>query len=816
MDNDNKLESIAEDAKQALIKLKSTGYKEALGLYEQILKEVDNDQLRLKVSGYIDKAKAFKVGDKYKELLDFGEGIQQKIESNEQVRSDDFEDQFKQLIQSGDIDQIPVLISQLPADQFDKKYPKQAAVLGFLMLIKHPELEREIAQDSTFIADFKTVQIVLQAYQSNDVEKLNQRLKLIPFRSAFKDFRVILNAVLASSGSIEKMQSLLSTINDKSPYHPLAGILLAYTKDGMELFKDFASLDYEQQSLIRKAKGFNGQQQDFIAHLLRQYDDLSEKTMFSMAIQYQILFGSALAEQFCQTLLINYPAGYQDYIKHFDSNNEFEELRIKALTCEKHDNFYDADYYWRQGIDQLKAEEGSDVKIALIFQHIADHQQVPVSKNDCLIESLYYDPDDKESYLSVLNFYAQQKHENYYQWLAQGIEKYPEDIDILNSAIKTVSEHNDVVQYAQMLLKIDPLNSLAKQTLFSAHLNQAKHFLIEKKYTEVEQQLTEIKQLKLGKADTARSKLLTGFLKFVQSDKAQGPQEIIDALQLLYTDPVNGRFKATMETLLLELSELDISIPVVDGYLLTSRELAQLNLQIEQYNDEEAHLYVALKQIKPYLIASLHQQTYDEALLLNLAQQLDSIQHYELLNIVSSQALDKWTNPVWVYYQVLSGTQNQAEECSYINLRRLQKSLEQAREEKDQRCMILIDEFLKQYKIAHPGKMTQFFQKLFLEGNHKTSDDPMETLFGHLSDEILLQLSEPVDTMSKQTTLEQLAEVISPDDNQLVLAMMQNPDLYNALIVVQAAEQSGVNIEADIDQVFECFNFVFNTLGNSQ
>ncbi|MEE9337101.1 MAG: hypothetical protein V3U87_03405 [Methylococcaceae bacterium] len=816
MHKDHTLESIAEDATRALKKLKLTSYKEVVGFYKQALSEVDNDQLRLKFSGYIDKAKVFNLGDKYTDLLNFSEKFQeQEVQPIEQAQSDIFEDQFKQLIQSGDLDQIQVLLNKLSIEQVDKQYPAQVAVIGLLMLIQHPEFEKNLPKDSTFITDFKVAQKALQAFQANDLKMLKQTLKFISFRSAFKDFRIILNAVLAAPSSIEKMELLLGTITDQSPYYPVANLLLAYTKEGADLFKDLVSFDYEQQNLIGTIKGFNDQQQEFIAHLLRQYDDLSEKIMFSMAIQYQALFGSALVEQFCQTLLISYPAGYEDYIKSFGSVNEFEALRIKALTCEKEDNFYDADYYWRQSINQLKAEEGNEVKVALILHHIAQHQQDEAAKNDCLIESLQYDPDSKDNYLSVLNFYAQQQHEKYHPWLAQGLEKFPQDSDILNSAIKTVSEYKDVIQYAKMLLQIDPLNSLAKQTLFSAHLDQAKQFLVDKKYSEVEQELEEIDQLKLGKANIAKSKLLQGFFNFIQSDKAQGHQEIIDALQFVYEDSVNLRFKASMEALIFGLSELDISIQIDDGYLLAPDELVQLSLQIEQYKNEQEYLPIVLNQIKPILIESLQQQTYDETLCLNLAQQLDSIQQYELLNIMASQALDKWKNPVWVYYQVLSATQNQAEECSYINLRRLQKSLEQAREEKNQRCIILIDEFLNQYKAAHPGKMTQFFQKLFLEGKQQTSEDPLETLFGNLSDKILLQLSEPVDTMSKQTTLEQLSQVIRPDDNALVLAMMQTPDLYNALIVVKAAEQSGVNIDANIDKVFECFGFIFNKVEDS-
>lgn len=816
MPNDHTLESITEDAIRALKNLKSTRYKDAVGLYKQALAEVDNDQLRLKLSGYIDKAKEFNLGDKYNDLLIFAEKFQQQENVPiEHTELDVFGDQFKQLIQSGDLDQIPVLLSKLSIDQLDKQYPAQAAVLGFLMLTKCSEIEKELVQNSTFTTDFKVAQKALKAFQTYDLERLKQVLKLIPFRSAFKDFRIILNAVLVSPSSIEKMQLLLGTIIDQSPYYPVANLLLTYTKEGAGLFKNLVSFDYEQQNLIGKIKGFNDQQQEFIAHLLRQYDDLSEKTMFSMVAQYQALFGSELAEQFCQTLLINYPAGYEDYTKSFGLINEFEELRIKALTCEKEDNFYDADYYWRQSINQLKAKQGNDVKVALIFHHIAQHQQDEAAKNDCLIESLQYDSDNKDSYLSVLKFYAQQKHENYHSWLAQGLEKFPQDVDILNSVIKTVSEDKELIKYAKMLLQIDPFNSLARQTLFSAHLDQAKQFLVGKKYFEVEQQLEEIDQRKLGKADVAQLQLLQGFLNFIQTDKTQGHQEIIDALQLLYVDSINRRFKASMEALMLGLSELDISIQIDDKYLLAPEELAQLSLQIEHYKKEQAYLPIVLNQIKPNLIESLQQQTYDETLCLILAQQLDAIQQYEILNIIATQALDKWINPVWVYYQVVSATQNKVGECSYINLRRLQKSLEQAREEKDQQTIILVDEFLNQYKAAHPGKMTQFFQKLFLEGKQQTSDDPMETLFGNLSDEILLQLSEPVDTMSKQTTLEQLSQTISPDDNALELAMMQNPDLYNALIVVKAAEQLGINIDANIDKVFECFDFVFNKVADS-
>lgn len=795
---------------QALEKLKSGQYKDAIGLYTQRIKEADNEQLRLKVSGYLEKAKAFNLGDKYKELFVAGEEEQKKELQPVEPEAENIAAQALKQIQSGHFDQLPAILNQLTAHHLDKQYPDLAEILGLLMLTKHSEFTYNLPPDSAFIKHFNNVQIALQACQNDDQGKLIDTLKTIPFRSAFKDLCVVLNATFVESCSFEKRQSLLRSISEQSAYFSLAQLLLACNKKGAALAKDLFSFNYSQRFLIEQIKNFNQQQIEFITHLLRQYEELSTKQQFSMAIQYQALFGSELAEHFCEIKLAYYSAGYNDYIKHFGAVNEIEELRIKALNCEQEDNFYDAEYYWRQCIGMHNREEEGGYKIALILRHIADDQQDVDAQIDYLAESLQYDSDDRDTYLHVLHYYANEQQVTYQHWLSKALDQFPLDADFLTLATQVAGKHKEFVQavkFAQRLLQIDPLSSVAKQTLFSVYLRQAKQWIVEKKYTQAEQQLVEIEQLNLANSFKAQVQLIQGFLAFIQG---KDKDDITKALQVLYNDAINQQFKASVEAYSLGVSTTDDFISIKQESL-SSEGLSQLIEQIELYaSDASYHTYLqaALDQIKITILDTLQQQNYDEVLWLSLSKQLYSIQQYDLLNSLATQALEKWQQPVWVYYHVISETKHQAELCSLINLRRLQQSLQQAREEKDSQSILLIEEFLYQYKVVHPGKVTQFFQKLLSGNQAQSTHDAMEQLFGNLSDEILLQLNEPVEKLSQQTSLEQLAQALNPDNDDLLLAMMQEPDLFNALIVVKAAEQSGIDINVSFDTVLECFDVI--------
>jgi hypothetical protein len=167
------------------------------------------------------------------------------------------------------------------------------------------------------------------------------------------------------------------------------------------------------------------------------------------------------------------------------------------------------------------------MKIALILRHMAASQLDQEQQTELLIESLDYDPDDKACYLQILRHYSQRPEANktYQQWQSKALAKFPEDIEMLTQALQAAirsKAHTKVIQHALQIIKIDSLNSFAKQALFSSYLTQARLLIQSKKYHLVQQEITLAENLKMGKRYTLETQLLRGFLCFAAQDKNQG------------------------------------------------------------------------------------------------------------------------------------------------------------------------------------------------------------------------------------------------------------------------------------------------------
>ena len=87
-------------------------------------------------------------------------------------------------------------------------------------------------------------------------------------------------------------------------------------------------------------------------------------------------------------------------------------------------------------------------------------------------------------------------------------------------------------------------------------------------------------------------------------------------------------------------------------------------------------------------------------------------------------------------------------------------------------------------------------------------EDPIEKLFNHLPEDIFYRLNKKIKILTKKTTPERLVRelgIIAHDNNNILLAMMQEPDLYSALMILSAADDLGLDIGVSVDDVLECF-----------
>ena len=809
--------------KQALSQLNSGHYKEAIMLYKKLLQTGDNEEWTQKIAYcYIHRARSFAARGMVKEAVVLWENHCQYVQSP----YDAYDQYIVWLIESKNQPKIQASLEQLSSQQLDKHYPELAAILGLLMMTDHPEFQHYLPQDSALIKHFNKAQMALQAYQNNDLEKLSELLKQLPYRSAFRDFRTLLNAVLVIPTEIEQGQSLLAKIPVNSPYRQMAELIVASSREGSALADDLLKFNHRQCKIIGDIKGLKKKQLELIDQLVRQKDHWSDKAKFNLAIQYKSLFGTESAQQFCQALLVDYPAGRRDFNKKFSSTDKFEENRLKALACERDNNGYEAEHFWKTCVGILINEDADNgLKIALILRHIAGQQEDPDERIELLIESLDYDPEDRDSYLKILNYYSQMQEmaKDYKHWMKKAVENFPQDIDVLTLAINTATKnktYKKASQYALKILKIDPLNSFAKQVLFSSYLAHARRLMEGKKYQLAEKEIQQAEKLNIGKVYTLKTQLMRGLLRFVEQDKKQGLSMVVESLNKLNSDPVNAHFQAAMEAQLIAVPVATIlrELPPSKDHLLSSQELNQLILQLKQYTNEgdnQELIHKALEKIKPALKKSVLKQAYDESLILSLSEIMDSLNHYELLRHCVKQALAKWNKPIWLYYRIYSATNGMPERCSPENIFKLENIHEQAMQDRDYRTCVLIDSFLNRYCQMHPERSFGFLDDLFggaeddeYDEEKFSDDDPMEQLFGHIPEKMLIKLDKKLASLLKKTSpemlIQQLHKVIGNDKN-IMSAMMLNPDLFTALLMLNAADELGIDIEVTVGDVLDCF-----------
>ncbi len=801
---------------QALSKFNAGKYKDAIGLYKKLLRGTDNESWRKQLAHcYLLRALGFAAKGMYKEAVVLWENYQELVQPPYKA----YDHYLAWLLNTGQFPRFRKCLQQLTAKQIDRDYRELVGWLGLLIISGHPEFQQDLPGDSAFAAHLQTVQAALQAHGNNDPEAVQAVLQQLPHRSAFRDFRTLLKAALLATEAPQQARSLLDRIAPASPYAQAARLLYACTCSGAALAQEMTRFTPKQRRMIGAIKGLNKKQSELLEQLAKFRERLNDKAMFNLAIRHQALFGEELAQDFCRSLLRTYPAGRRDFKKHFAGLDEFEENRMQALACERNDQIADAVRHWELCVRALREEpDAGGLRSALILRHIAHFQLFPDNVLS-LQRSLDYDPDDRDCYLQILREYESDPDsaEDYKTWLNKALQKFPDDIDVLTLGLQSAVRHKTykkAAQYAKKILQRDPLHTLAKELLFSSHLDHARRQLLGRKYHLVAREIDQADELHPGKSQHLQAQLLRGCLSFATGDKKAGLQLITESLDRLHEDPVNAAFHAVMEALATGLPVATIlrELPPVKGHLLSAQELRRLIVQIERYAEVDGaqkNIHKALDKVKAVVKKSL-QQDFPEDLLLSWCQTMDRIRHFELLRHVAKLAQKRWQKPIWTYYRIYSETNGDPEKCSYQDVVALEYMQQQAVRAGDQRAMALIGDYLERCHVLRPQSATGFFDDLFgFDEDDEEVDEPMEVLFGHLPDDVLQRIEDKMASMLKKVTPEKLVQemvdVVGGKKNVL-MAIMQEPELFSVLMLLNAANKLGIDTGVSVDEVLRYFD----------
>jgi tetratricopeptide (TPR) repeat protein len=806
---------IASVEVSASAKFQAGNYKDAIELYKTLLKNTEKSEWRQTLAQcYLQRALVFSTRGMVKEAIVLWESYAQ----HSAIKSEYLDHFIAWLLQTNDSTKIKKYLPQLSTQQLDEHYPMLANTLGLLMISGRSELEGLLPQDSLLIKHLQVVRAVLAAYRDNKHESVETHLQQLPFRSAFRDFRAIMKAVLMFSTDKDNAQTQLAKILADSPYHKLANSLLACTHDGMALVNDLPQLSHKQGQLVAIAKKFTKKQLELFDVVLKQKDRLSDKAKFNLALQYQELFGVDFARRYCYSALAYYSQGHRDFTKQFGALDEFEECRFKALSYQRNNNLFDALYYWKRGAAILKAQQPVDgLKLASLMRHIADKEYSPAEGIGWLEESLDHDP-DRDSHLKVLGYYANKPQQvaDYKQWLDKSLEQFPQDVDFLLVAINEAAQRQafkEVVAYAQSVLNIDPVNSVAKQALFDSHLAQLRLLIKDKKkWPKLTAAMQDIQNLALSKRDQLIVGLMQGFCTFV-SDKDLGVNLIAEAVQAIYDGVLTAHFYVMMEASAMGLQLTPVLKklpPLAKDYAMPAKELTQftaLILQCHNKADSQAFVGKVLDKIKAPIKRSLASKHYDEDVLLAFCQCLAQISHFELMRACVKSPHTLWAKPIGMYYRVYAESNGDATKCSESNADRLDDSLGVAYDEQDHRTIVLIEKFLDgYYQNDFNPKNLDIMGSLLGMGSSKA--DPI-ALFNHLPSDMFEKLDKKAEELIKKMGMERfltavIRQYFSGDGLSAMTLLMTNFEALQAFALLKAAEELNIDTQVTGVDIVKC------------
>ncbi|WP_394754733.1 hypothetical protein [Crenothrix sp.] len=821
----NKTDSVSLEH-TARSKFQAGNFKEAIELYKTLLKTTENSEWRQALAQcYLQRSLSFTAKGMVKEAVVLWESYAQNSGTGREY----FDHYLTWLLKTNDIAKTKKYLQQLTIAQLDEQYPRLANLLGLLIITSKPEIQTLLPQDSVFIKHLTIVQATLSAYRAGQYQAVDTQLQQLPFRSAFKDFRTLLKAVMAFSESKETAQEQLAKITTESPYYNMAKSLLACTHDGSTLITDLSDLSHKQGQLVTIAKKFNKKQLELLDVIIKQKQRLSDKLKFNLALQYHTIFGEELSRRYCYLALANYPAGQRDFNKHFGLADEFEECRLKALGYEHKGNLHDALYYWKRGVALLQNQEPVDnLKIALLMRHIAS-KEYPLSETiPWLEDSLDQDPDDRDTYLKIVNYYenrAQQK-DDLKLWLNKSIAKFPQDIELLLIAINDATRRQafkQATQYAQTVLKIDPVNVFAKQALFNSHLAHIRTLIKSKKFQKLDQEMHATQSLALNKRDQLIVTIMQGFCTFAAAkiDKSQGATQVAETVQQLHTGLLNAHFYVMMEAAAMNLQPaavLKALPPLAKNYTASPQELAQfIELALKYCNqaDTQVLLTKIIDKLKAPLKYSLGKNLLDEEKLLAFCQGLERIGHFELMRVCVKVPSALWKKPIGMYYRVYAESNGDASKCSEINIDRLETSLENADLEKDQRAIVLIEKFLDDYYEDDFGpKHIDVFGALMGMGG--SNANPM-VLFNDLPSDVFDKLDSKADELIKKMGMDRfltalVKQYFSNNKTAAMDVILKNFDALQALSLLKAAEELNLEIHVTAADIINCVNSSPNSI----
>ena len=449
------------------------------------------------------------------------------------------------LMRTGGVDRVLALFSNdcaLPAEAREPLRPLLAAhviagderIAGLLPMDDPVRRHADAARDA------------LAAYCAGDDEALKSALAALPFRSPYRDWVQLLKALQLATDRPDEAGAQLARIGDESAFAPLR--LAAQ----IALLPDDAFLEATTgagEATLRFACALRGWSPARVAlHQELNHLDAEAKPRSMLRVLYRHraeLGEDWVRQQVLRLMAVDFP----DRLEWLPSEGartlaEAEFYQVGAWSAELDDDPWEPFHYWSLLARTLMGAAPSDddplyrLRVATALRACERHRNLlqelePSDDPDDLSlqlaaqleESLEWDPDDRETYLRLIDHYREGKRlKDVRRLLARASELWPRDMSILTASFHAALDSGafkKAAGVAHTMLDIDPINTGVRERLVDALLAHAR------------------KQLAKGRPDLAR-KEVTDAADWARSGHARERTELTLGLIQLREDSAAG------------------------------------------------------------------------------------------------------------------------------------------------------------------------------------------------------------------------------------------------------------------------------------
>lgn len=545
--------------------------------------------------------------------------------------------------------------------------------------------------DSALLRHRSLVLGALAAYHRGDFAAMGEQLQAIPFRSPYRDLKPALKALALLSTDAEAAQAAIARLPSGGPFGRLAAVLRAAVLPDGGWLAALRDLNEDGRHLVLDIKGCPDALRPLLLELSKLGDTPAATSLLDTLLRHRRAVPedkfTGLYHRLMPYLGRRLPKN-PDYARLPTEKN----LHITALAGELIGGRRDAEDDWRKLAEILGNQPEQRLRAALIWRHLATldrNDGLDSHAFDYLKKSLELDPEDRDSYLTVIrvlrsdNNLAQAR-----AYLDKVLPRFPKDARVLLEAVEVAlagKAFKKAVGLAKQVLELDPINPQVRGLIGHALFSHARKQIKAQNNPAACKELDAAEEWLRAPEDKATLKLLRSFAMDGQASDAdtQLREAVAD-----FGGALVGVFHLLLEANKVGLDPKDLLLRAgVD--LETTPPAPEAVIALAQAmsaaRDGEKVIHAALAPLRAPLKRAVKAK-FSEADHLLVCEALQRSGEKELLLTYAEAALKRWpSRPVFVYFRVTARYGNDSYNIPDRDFDALDKALEDARKQGDER-----------------------------------------------------------------------------------------------------------------------------------